>query len=291
MTGFLGRLALRGAGLAPQAGLIPLRLRPRSLFETRAAPDLRPIDAVQPAHPSTGPAPETAAGAAREAAAGAAPETAAGTAHEAATGAAHDTAAARAFPRPADSLQEQEWDPRGNEGPRAPVRAAPAQLATTRITNVRARESAKDDDLNFRDTGITGGSAHFVARSDAAEPMPSAPTPPRNDKVFFSGTAEPAAAASPSFVSTAPPRAHAGRAMIEETHRRAPQPREPSASRTQPPGRAPEDAGETSPSASLSIGRIEVEFVQPPAPPPARKAPDRTRGFSAYAAIRRGQPR
>jgi hypothetical protein len=284
MTGFLERLALRGAGLAPQAGLVPLRLRPRALFETRSAPDLGPIDAAQPAHPSTGPA--------LEAAAGAAPQTAAG--------AAHETAAGHIFPRPADSLQEQEWDPAGDEGPRAPVQtvsvqrapvhAAPAQAATTPITNVRARKSPKEDGLNLKDTEISGGSEYFVAKSDAVEPMPSAPTSPRGDKVTFSGSAEPTAAASPASVSTAPLRAHSGRAMIEETERRAPRAREPSASRAQPPGRAPEDAGEASPSASLTIGRIEVEFVQP-APPPARQAPDRARGFSAYAAIRRGQPR
>lgn len=43
---------------------------------------------------------------------------------------------------------------------------------------------------------------------------------------------------------------------------------------------------------AISIGKIEVQFVQPPANlPPARAAPQQTRGFDAYARARRGEPR
>ncbi|MGE0257396.1 MAG: hypothetical protein AB7H71_05445 [Alphaproteobacteria bacterium] len=58
-----------------------------------------------------------------------------------------------------------------------------------------------------------------------------------------------------------------------------------------PIAREPDDAAPAP--LTLSIGRIEVEFVQPPVPaPPARpSAPARTQGFDSYAAIRRGRPR
>ncbi|MDB5717123.1 MAG: hypothetical protein JWM38_550 [Sphingomonas bacterium] len=50
--------------------------------------------------------------------------------------------------------------------------------------------------------------------------------------------------------------------------------------------------GASPPPVSVSVGRIEVQFVQPEPRAPARSAaPPRTRGFSAYARARRGEPR
>jgi hypothetical protein len=53
------------------------------------------------------------------------------------------------------------------------------------------------------------------------------------------------------------------------------------------------EATNETPQFTLSIGRIDVEFVQPPpAPSGSAAASDgRTRGFAAYARVRRGSPR
>jgi hypothetical protein len=53
----------------------------------------------------------------------------------------------------------------------------------------------------------------------------------------------------------------------------------------------PAAEADAAPAFSLSIGRIDVEFVNPPTPPAAAPADPRTRGFADYARIRRGAPR
>ena len=52
------------------------------------------------------------------------------------------------------------------------------------------------------------------------------------------------------------------------------------------------DAPMAEPPPTLSIGRLEVQFVQPPArPAPAAPARRGAGGFADYARIRRGSPR
>ena len=53
-----------------------------------------------------------------------------------------------------------------------------------------------------------------------------------------------------------------------------------------------DQAESPAPDPQITIGKIEVQFLpQEPRPAAARAAPERTRGFVAYARARRGQPR
>jgi hypothetical protein len=131
--------------------------------------------------------------------------------------------------------------------------------------------------------------------------MPAAPVQPNDwpasstvDPPSLPISAEPTVANSPAATDIAPSSEHHAAPPVVAEMNRSSRPREPIAQRGQPPWHeAPQDDSDASRSLSLSIGRIDVEFVQPPAPvtPPMRQAPERTRGFARYSAIRRGLPR
>ena len=117
------------------------------------------------------------------------------------------------------------------------------------------------------------------------DPPPSPPTV----KAEPSGPAasvEPPDGPDPAFAARepAPPESARPRAKAAERSTPVAFPFGPDAEQAEPA------AAEAPP--SLSIGRLEVQFVQPPAPPaPAARVRRGASGFADYARIRRGSPR
>jgi hypothetical protein len=254
MTGWLQRLALRGAGLAPPEGPAPLQLRPRSAFEpSPPLPDLAAMEGPAPVGDAA--ADRLAAPAAEEP--GPALRPSARPRHAAppieAKGASPESRAAAgradAAPRPDPAHAASTAPARPVFGDPLSTRAAPAGRRGRAGAAARHRTApAAEGPTESSADPIRG--ARLAAARASAEPRPPVP----RDAIDL-GPAETAAAAADALPH-APP--------------------------------AGEDPAQPF---SLSIGRIDVEFVHPPAPPAAAPADPRTRGFADYARIRRGAPR
>ncbi len=260
MTGFLERLALRGAGLARPGSPVAMRLRPRGRFEPGpavSAPAEDPVGAD-----SGGPSPWPGQG--------------------------RPDIANRPAPLP-----ERNAEP-------ALHRPAAAEPAPPPLAPRRPPPSRTPADI-------------AVAEEKAAAERPPDPAPPARADRPGDISLEPIAAPEPERMHLpAPP------AFVEVAVRALPE-GPAAAGREGPPaplsvqwrserpdgpeadaqrGTAPAAPALRSPPAppsapvALSIGRIDVEFVNPPAPPVAApQAVSRTRGFASYSRIRRGSPR
>ena len=265
MSGFLERLALRGAGLAPPGSPAPMRLRPRGRFEPGPGAVGPPDDRVD-APASIRPSPWSA-----EAERGLEPGPA----------------------RP----------PERGAGP-APERRAPAEQAPP-----VARFPGPDPAPARADAIVAEEPAATEPVFDPASPIGLEPR----------GEATIGPQSVPDPPAPAPARAPAPAAFADAPGEIAPEPAEPAAMRDSASPAVPVrwrseraerlEAGQRSAAAppltlrsrpdpapapvTVSIGRIDVEFVHPAAPPVAAAAPavDRTRGFSSYARARRGSPR
>ena len=268
MTGFLARLALRGAGLAPQAGLVPLGLRPRARFES-LAPDPaqtagQAIDAERPAQPAMRTVHATPVSASPRPPIAPTPR----------PDPRAEPSVGRTLPPPA--TQQAIVHAGDNALPSDERRSGPEIVERT------AAEGPPPHAATAPAPAMSTGPARLNQMSPSPKADgPASPMPPN-----------PSAAIPPTAVDIAAADEHAARAVAAETLARF-QPHDPIAPGLQARDEVRQNEDDAPRSLSVSIGRIEVEFVQPPAPvaPSARQAPERTRGFTAYGAIRRGLPR
>jgi hypothetical protein len=286
LSGFFQRLALRSAGLALPGDPPRLRLRPRSRFEP-AAPAALPSEESGEAHASPAVTTRTAAGPLRR----------------------HATPNAAADPGPPPRSR--------NDGEDV---AAPSVEAAGRVADGEARSrrpGTASEEAGIASNGEAARKGDAVIEQVGAAPhSPFArPKEPRPDAAVAVDIVE-ARAAHPQVPlidrdgerTDAPPEAGKDRASEDRRSTDAPGPA--LLERALAP-RADSDAANASfsaadlpdpfrqgpeqravPPMSLSIGRIDIEFLPPPASPaPAVQAKERTRGFAHYARIRRGSPR
>lgn len=282
MSGFLQRLALRSAGLAPEANAAPVQLRPRGRFEPPspasvgvdglveaavpwAAPKEPMAEAVPAAGPSGGPRLRQAPGAPPGEAES---ERAAPSRRPGRPPSGRSGAASRPLRPPGEA-----------DGERAAGRARPEPPPGRAPDGIAARERA----------GVADGAA--LAATERDEPslaVPAADAPWRArgaaDEAGKAGTGAAVAEtrASPPPQAPAVAESEPGDTPRAEADRRD--------ARAEPRPGSPD--GAAAPSFAFSIGRIDVEFVHPspPATPPA-PVNARVRGFAEYARIRRGAPR
>jgi hypothetical protein len=282
MSGFLERLALRGAGLAPPGAPVAMRLRPRGRFEPGpgASPPAEDIVdtwvATRPSSFLAAAEQGIAPGLARPPERSGDPTT-------------ERSAQAEQVPPPIQ--------PQGQLHAPLPVDGSASQeTAATK----RGLSPPPPDRILSREEATVVTSDADPARAPASVASAAVTGETRTDT----------ATASAAFAAVAgeAPTDTAGVAAAAAPLRDGPRPTMPVQWRSERPAR-PEDhprAGPAPPAAlpqrprpdpvpapvTLSIGRIDVEFVQPPAPPAvAAPAVNRSRGFSNYARARRGSPR
>lgn len=293
MSGFLEGLVRRGAGLGAAPGEQTATLRPLSRFEQRpfdgaegASPAPPESESFVPAatrhaghesvpvqerettlhspaapvlapddHPSPAPAPVM-------------------TQHPAiatARGAPEDVGGAQASPPAAPSLAAQAPAERmpTPETLAVPAPAGPQAQVTHDMTHDTTRE-------------VTHDVTHAVTRREELTHAPAAPLP------------------RVAAASQQPPHAERETRLPGEEpdvpiHPAAMVPAAPDlSSRASAPPSTPrqnESHDPPAPLTTITIGRIEIDFGQKPAAPPAPPGPQRTRGFAAYARVRRGQAR
>jgi len=256
MTGFLGRLAARGAAGGDSSGDAAPMTAP---LRPRFASDL-PAEPVEPTAETASERPDT-------------PEPASHSREPAGT--THQRVEVRSLPaaNPSENRPEITRQPQQDQ----PVSRRPEPKQAAPETEIAAPQE--------------GGEPIPAPRRNETfdkDPRPTAPKPvtdaSQTTTVVDTGAEVPVAVASLE---------RAVRTEIIERQTpvgtddmQAAQPLEPPEVTT---------SGQPAPVPTLSIGRIDVVFEQPPAPPPLtqirRPEPDRTRGFGSYAARRMGRRR
>ncbi|BCH34315.1 hypothetical protein MesoLjLc_62450 [Mesorhizobium sp. L-8-10] len=263
MSGFVERLVARGSGLAAVPGFATLKPRPLSRFER--PPEISDGSGSEEVH-GTGFVPDRIAPFAAVPATGAI-----------APGAEPD---ARPAPPPVNAAV-------GPTGAQAASRPFIGRVEVEEVRPGRRIQSATA--RSDPGSGTVPASEPAPARPDAAavptnrEPVaPLQPTPASTPRAMVEPAPSPGAPVPMTAIrSTQPP------PELPSTELPS-----PAATIDRRPGRPIGTAeDDPAPPVTVTVGRIDVHFVQPrPAPAPPPQAP-RTRGFEAYARVRRGQPR
>ncbi|BCH26328.1 hypothetical protein [Mesorhizobium sp. L-8-3] len=266
MSGFVERLVARGSGLAGVPGFATLKPRPLSRFET--SPEIADGSGGEEVH-----------------GAGFVPDRIAPFMAVPATGAIAPEAKPDA--RPAPPPASAAVGPTGAQT--AASRPSIGRVEVEEMRPVRRIQSAAAQ----TDPGL-----ETVPASEPAPSRPDAAAAPTNRDSVDVALLQPAPASAPNAVEEPAPSPGAPVPMTA-TRSTQPPPELPSTELPSPaaaidrrPGRPIGTAeDDPAPPVTVTVGRIDVHFVQPrPAPAPPPQAP-RTRGFEAYARVRRGQPR
>lgn len=255
MSGFVDRLVARGSGLEAVPGFAALRPRPLSRFESSSEPADGPegADTLETGLQSSATAPLAAAGSITTAR-GPAP---------------------RSIPPPID--------------------AAVGTIEAHPIMPSEWMDRAEVEEM--RPIGTLRSQAVDPGPGSVTVPLPEAPlrhdaatVPPIREAVHVVSL-PPAPASMPSSAGeTAPPIAHP--VPVETTRPRKPTDRAPQPIAGRPPApHVTATADDTISPVTVTVGRIDVHFVQPQPPSTLPPQAPRTRGFEAYARARRGQPR
>lgn len=192
-----------------------------------------------------------------------------------------DATAATGFSTPASTNSPTPLT-RSEARPAFTPRAAAPETRATRTTTLRDRSAEPSVSIEAEAPAAPPQASLPDARG---EPPPSPPTG-KAEPSRPAATVEHAERPDPAFAAREPAPPEPARPRAETAERSAPVafPFGSHAEQAEPA------AAEAPP--SLSIGRLEVQFVQPPAPPaPAARVRRGASGFADYARIRRGSPR
>jgi hypothetical protein len=261
MSGFVERLVARGAGVGDVSGFAALKPRPLSRFE--AAPNA--AEGLESAEPADRPWPLTNA---------------------------EDPS--RVMPAATIATPPGRPDPGSRPVFESRASLVMAPVAAGRATIDRARAEEAHVATQIRAAG---------PRSDAASDKPArsqlsaasqrdAPAPPPPREVTEAASQRPPALQRDWPTTTErSPAIHAPEVVALRATQPAGPPPQVTVAERRPAGQMMTAEDDRAPPVTVTVGRIDVQFVQPS--PPAAAAPQapRTRGFDAYARARRGQPR
>lgn len=254
MSNFAQRLVARGAGTPPGPGISLLAARPVSRFEPVGGIEIQETVSPDLAMPQSG------GRAAQRESRSSFPKT--------------SVARSRLGDTPISTLQSRppDADPKP-QAITAPLMRVPNAIEATPDHPIQ--DAALSDITAVKDE-VPQQAAQSASR-DEDDPAPQHVVVNDMTPLFENETAE---------IEPAPPRAIGRRFEIESGEAGR-----PARGAEHAPASDEERVGQ-SPAPSISIGRIEVQFLpQEPRMPAARPQPQRTRGFDAYARARRGEPR
>ncbi len=256
MSSFVERLVARGAGLAEARGFTALKPRPLSRFELPA------VSANGPEGDETGPSPGSAGSIA-------------------------------VMPRDDLSAPEKSSDPRVKPRPISPSADAagtPGAILRASIERVEAGETVPARRIRTTTMNSVAVSSAVVDPSETVQLHGEAAAPPKLlDAVSLQPPAVPNVDAAPMeerFPAAVQPAPSATIRVSQPVDT----PPQPFIAESRRAAEATAQDDPTSP-VTVTVGRIDVHFVQPAPAPAAPPQVPRTRGFETYARARRGQPR